>query len=76
MKFDKYQNEILESVEAKEWVSKNNKDKRLKELQNIVKNQNDIYELKKKAMENYIPYQSIIQMLIHQYASNKIKLDV
>ncbi|MBD3808663.1 MAG: antitoxin [Epsilonproteobacteria bacterium] len=87
MKFDKYENEILESVEANEWVSKSDTDKRLKELQNIVKNrnkkaisvrvnQNDIYELKKKAMENSIPYQSIIQMLIHQYASNKIKLEV
>ncbi|MCK9374050.1 MAG: hypothetical protein M0P91_12735 [Sulfuricurvum sp.] len=39
-------------------------------------NENDIYELKKKALENSIPYQNIIQMLIHQFATNKIKLSV
>ena len=58
---------------------------RREELQNIVKNQKkqsisirinerDIYELKKKALENGIPYQNIIQLLIHQFVSNKIKL--
>ena len=84
---DKYEQEILESVENGEWKSKNNLDDRLKELQSYVKNQkkkaislrvseNDIYELKKKALENGVPYQNIIQMLIHQFASNKIKLSV
>ena len=82
---DKYEEEILQSVENGEWRSKNNLDKRLKELQGFIKNQkkkaisirvseNDIYELKKKAIENGLPYQNIIQMLIHQYATNKIEL--
>jgi len=84
---DEYEQDILQSVENGEWQSKNNLDKRLEELQSYVKNQkkkaisirvseNDIYELKKKALENSIPYQNIIQMLIHQYASDKIKLAV
>ena len=38
--------------------------------------ENDIYELKKKALENSIPYQNNVQMLIHQFVINKIKLDV
>ena len=84
---DAYEQEILESVEKGEWKSKNNLEERLKELQGYVKNQkkkaisirvseNDIYELKKKALENGVPYQNIIQMLIHQFASNKINLSV
>jgi len=85
--YDEFEKEILESVEGGEWVSKGNLNERTKELQSYLKNQkkkaisirvseNDIYELKKKALENAIPYQNIIQMLIHQYANNKIRLDV
>ena len=85
--YDEFEKEILESVEGGEWVSKGNLNERIKELQSYLKNQkkkaisirvseNDIYELKKKALENSIPYQNIIQMLIHQYANNKIRLDV
>ena len=87
MTLDKFEKDILQSVENNEWESRNNKEDRLKELQSYIKNQkkkaisirineNDIYELKKKALENSIPYQTLIQMLIHQFASNKIKLDV
>ena len=84
---DEFEKDILQSVEANEWKSKNNKDIRLKELQSYIKNEkkkaislrlseNDIYELKKKALENSIPYQNLVQMLIHQFVSNKIKLDI
>ncbi|MFA7084333.1 MAG: hypothetical protein WC141_07350 [Arcobacteraceae bacterium] len=84
---DEYEEDILKSVENNEWKSKNNIDSRLKQLQFYIKNQkkkaislrvneNDIYELKKKALENSIPYQNLIQILIHQFATNKIKLDI
>jgi predicted DNA binding CopG/RHH family protein len=83
---DEFEKDILQSVEADEWKSKNNKDTRLKELQSYIKNEkkkaislrlseNDIYELKKKALENSIPYQNLVQVLIHQFVTNKIKLD-
>ena len=36
----------------------------------------DIYELKKKALQNSIPYQNLLQMLIHQFVTDKIKLIV
>ena len=84
---DEYETDILQSVENDEWQSRGNIDNRIKELQSYVKNQkkkaisirvgeNDIYELKKKALESGVPYQNIIQMLIHQFASNKIKMSV
>jgi len=84
---DKYEQDILQSVENGEWESKNNINDRLLELQSYIKNQkkkaisvrineNDIYELKKKALENGIPYQNIIQILIHQFATNKIQLNI
>ena len=84
---DEYEQDILQSVENGEWESKKNIDKRLLELQSYVKhqkkkaisiriNENDIYELKKKALENGVPYQNLIQVLIHQFASNKIHLNL
>ena len=84
---DEFEKDILQSVEANEWKSKNNTKERLKELQSYIKNEkkkaislrlseNDIYELKKKALENSIPYQNLVQMLIHKFVTNKIKLYV
>ncbi len=84
---DKYEADILQSVEDGEWQSRENIDERIKELQSYIKHQkkkaisirvseNDIYELKKKALESGVPYQNIIQMLIHQFASDKIKLSI
>ena len=87
IKLDEYEKELLESVENEEWQSRGKIDDRVKELQSYIKNQkkkaisiriseNDIYEIKKKALESGIPYQNIIQMLIHQFAANKIQLSI
>ena len=84
---DEYEADILQSVENGEWQSRGNIDNRMKELQSYVKNQkkkaisirvseNDIYEFKKKAVESGISYQNIIQMFIHQFASNKIQMRI
>jgi len=84
---DEYETDILQSVENGEWQSRGDIDERMKELQSYVKNQkkkaisirvgeNDIYELKKRALESGVPYQNIIQMLIHQFASNKIQMSI
>ena len=78
---------LLQSVENGEWQSCGNIDERMKELQSYVESQkkkaisirvseNDIYELNKKALESGVPYQNIIQMLIHQFASNKIQMSI
>ena len=84
---DEYETELLQNVENGEWQSRGDIDSRMKELQSYVKNQkkkaisirvgeNDIYELKKRALESGVPYQNIIQMLIHQFASNKIQMSI
>ena len=86
-KLDDFEKDILESVENDEWSSKDNLDTRIEELQGYLSNQkkkaisiriseNDLYELKKKALENGLPYQNVIQMLIHQYATDKIKVSI
>jgi predicted DNA binding CopG/RHH family protein len=67
---DDFEKDILKSVESGEWKSKNNKEERLKELQSYIKNE------KKKALQNSIPYQNLLQMLIHQFVTDKIKLIV
>ena len=86
-KLDEFEEELLKSVENGEWESKGHTEERIKELQSIVKNQkkraisiriseNDLYELKKKSLESAVPYQNLIQMLVHQFVENKIKLSV
>jgi len=85
MKLDDFEKDILESVENGEWVSKGNIAERKEELKSYLKkkraisirvNEADIYEIKRKALENGVPYQNLIQMLIHQYAQNKISLGI
>ena len=64
IKLDEYEADILKSVESGEWKSRGDIAKRKKELQSILKNQkkkaisirvseNDIYALKKKALEKW-----------------------
>ncbi len=87
IKLDDDEQAILESVEQEEWRSKGNISSRIIELQAYLKqekkkavsvrlSENDLYELKRKSLENGIPYQNVIQMLVHQYTSNKIHLDI
>lgn len=87
MNLDSYEQELLDSVENGEWQSKPDLPQRLKTLQSHIKNEkkrpislrlseNDIYELKKKALEHSIPYQNLIQMVIHQFATDKIRLSI
>ena len=84
---DEFELDILKSVEDGEWESKGDLTTRTKELQSIIKHQkkraisiriseNDLYELKKKSLESSIPYQNLIQMLIHQFTTDKIKLSI
>jgi len=87
LNLDGFEQDILDSVENNEWQSKGDINTRLIELRGFLKNEkkkavsirlseNDLYELKKKSLENGVPYQNIIQILVHQYTSNKIHLDV
>ena len=84
---DTFEQDILNSVENDKWQSKGDIQERLAELQGFLKHEkkkavsirlseNDLYELKRKSLENGVPYQNIIQILVHQYTSNKIHLDI
>jgi predicted DNA binding CopG/RHH family protein len=84
---DDFEQDLLDSVENDEWQSKGDISTRLIDLQSFLKNEkkkavsirlseNDLYELKRKSLENGVPYQNIIQILVHQYTSNKIHLDM
>ena len=84
---NEFELDILNSVENGEWESKGDITERAKELQSIIKHQkkkaisiriseNDLYELKKKSLESSIPYQNLIQMLIHQFTTDKIRLSI
>ena len=87
LELDEFEKDIVESVENDEWVSKGSIKSRKIELQKYLSNQkkkaisiripeNDLYELKKRALENAIPYQNLIQILIHQYTTDKIKVSM
>jgi predicted DNA binding CopG/RHH family protein len=87
IKLDDEEQALLDSVEAGEWQSKGQLNERVAELQAYLKrekkkavsvrlSENDLYELKRKSLENGIPYQNVIQMLVHQYTRNKIHLDI
>lgn len=87
MELDAFEQEILEGVESGEWKSVGHTDDRQRELQSYLKNQDkklisiripeqDLHEVKKRAMESGIPYQNLMQMLIHQFAVNKIQLTI
>jgi predicted DNA binding CopG/RHH family protein len=84
-KLDKYEKEILDSYEKGEWVEvsdmKNEikkhisyakatlrKDKRV----NIRISQRDLETIQRKAIEEGIPYQTLISSLIHKYNSGKL----
>ena len=86
MKLDGDEKEILESVERGEWRSvkgtKRNqgryiryaeatfrKDRRL----NIRISSKDLEAIQKRALEEGLPYQTLISSLLHQYASGRLR---
>ena len=84
--FDKEEKEIIESYENEEWVSsgeelkeeirkvaKNNtlKNKRI----NIRLTKKDFKDIQVKAMQEGIPYQTLISSIIHKYNIGELKAD-
>jgi predicted DNA binding CopG/RHH family protein len=84
-KLDQYEKDILETYESGEWVDIPNikreisrhesyakstlkKDKRV----NIRISQRDLESIQKKAVEEGIPYQTLLSSLIHKYVNGKL----
>lgn len=86
--FDEEERELIESVEKGEWQSIPEKDKHryIKEAKqyaeasmkkdkrmNIRISERDLRNLKIKALEEGIPYQTLVSMVLHKYLSGKLK---
>jgi len=84
-KLDKYEKEILDSYEKGEWVEVPNQKNEIKKHVNYAKatlrkdkrvniriSQKDLESIQRKAIEEGIPYQTLISSLIHKYNSGKL----
>lgn len=85
--FDQQEKELIDSIENEEWresgdvttIKKQFKEalhKTLKEKRSISIRlpEADIHEIKKKSIQAGIPYQNLIQSLVHKFAIGEIKL--
>lgn len=84
-KIDKEEKEILESFERGEWKSIKNLEKKKVEYIQAAKNtstknkrinirltEKDLRDIKAKAFEEGIPYQTLISSIIHKYNKGKL----
>jgi len=84
---DKDELELAKSLETEEWVSDLTK-KEKKEYEkyaryslnkqrriNIRMTERDLKKIRAKAIEEGIPYQSLISMLIHKYNEGKVSIN-
>ena len=81
---DKEEIELAESLEKEEWISDLTKKEKKKYEEyaryslskrkriNIRMSERDLKKIQAKAVEEGIPYQSLISMLIHKYNEGKI----
>ncbi len=87
MKLDAYEQEILDSYESGKTVSDgdvNEFNRKMKEYLMFTQkskksisvrvSENDLHDIKRKSIEIGIPYQNIIQSLIHSFNQGKITL--
>ena len=85
----KEDNALLKSIENDEWIQVKNLDSLKKQLKETAKNtmlkdqrmnirigRRDLEGLKVTAMEEGIPYQTLVTSIIHKYISGKLKEEV
>ena len=82
---NKDENELLKSVEKGEWKSVKRKTSRIKKYKasakatfykdkriNIRISKKDLDELRKKAIEEGLPYQTLISSVLHKYITGRL----
>jgi predicted DNA binding CopG/RHH family protein len=87
--YTKEEEELLQDIENGDYKSIDNVQEELLSVKNAAKNttaktkninirvtQADIMRLKSKSIEVGIPYQTIVNALIHNYATGKLKLTI
>ena len=85
----KEESDLLESIEKDEWVSVKNRTDIIKQLKETAHNtmlkdqrmnirigKKDLDGLKVRAMEEGIPYQTLVSSIIHKYINGKLKEEV
>jgi len=85
MKLSKQEKEIAESVERGDWRSVRGVKKQIKRYQeyakatvrkdkrvNIRMSEKDLIRIRKKAMEEGLPYQTLISSVLHRYANGRL----
>jgi len=85
MKLDKYEKDIEKSFERGEWKSVKNLDKEKKKAvdsakatmrknktMNIRINEMDLNALKIRALEEGIPYQTLVSSILHKYVTGRL----
>jgi len=85
MKLSKQEKEIVESVERGDWRSVRGVKKQIKRYQdyaratvrkdkrvNIRMSEKDLISLQKKAMEEGLPYQTLISSVLHRYVNGRL----
>ncbi len=85
IKLDKDEKGLLQSIENDEWVSIKNKKREINKYSEIAKNtlkkdkrinirisNYDIDAIQVKAIEEGIPYQTLISSVIHKYVSGRL----
>lgn len=85
MKLSKQEKEIVESVERGDWRSVRVVKKQIKRYQdyaratvrkdkrvNIRMSEKDLVHLQKKAMEEGLPYQTLISSVLHRYVNGRL----
>jgi predicted DNA binding CopG/RHH family protein len=86
MKLTKEEKDILDSVEKGEWKTIPNFKREAKRMQeaaratlrkdkrvNIRMTERDLVHFQKKAMEEGLPYQTLISSVLHKYINGRIK---
>jgi len=85
MKLNKQEKQIVESVERGDWRSVRGVKKQIKRYQeyskatvrkdkrvNIRMSEKDLIRIRKKAMEEGLPYQTLISSVLHRYANGRL----
>jgi len=86
MKLNKQEKQIVESVERGDWRSVRGVKKQIKRYQeyakatvrkdkrvNIRMSEKDLIRIRKKAMEEGLPYQTLISSILHKYANDRLR---
>jgi predicted DNA binding CopG/RHH family protein len=86
MKLSKEEKELLKSVEDEEWETISDFKKEQKRYQAIAKNSlkkderinirlatKDLIGIQKKAMQEGLPYQTLISSVLHRYVTGQLK---